>query len=270
MATPPVHIAPPASPNAPLPPRHPQGSGVRTSSLVGVLGADLFPGHTLDGPMLPATDPLTTPPRSQPLPSPLKSDAPSTMVDPFAAISSGPDLRSSPGVSRASLQNAALHENSLSDAPRAPSVPPVRALAETPYAARQTSRSVTDGEGTPKVPSAALGALSWVSLLLAVVVVVVGGAFSAWTAGIVDLDPHVLPVLESRFALLPPRSFTGRDDVTVDELLRRANEAKTANDLVGEGVLLKQAAAAAPLDADLQARLSQLLRALGLPPPPVR
>lgn len=117
---------------------------------------------------------------------------------------------------------------------------------------------------TPTPPSAVLQAFSWLTLLFACVVVVGGGAFSAWTAGIVDLDAAVLPVLEAKVGIVPPRSYTGRDDVTVDELLRAAEKARATQDLVGEGVFLKRAAETAPLDVELKDRLARVLKALGL------
>jgi hypothetical protein len=270
--------ATPFSTNTPLPPRHPQGSGARTSSLVGVLGSDLFPGRGPEGPTLPPSGP--PPPRS----GPLASDAPSTTIDPFAAIGSGPDLRSNPGVPRAALQSAgrespaqqsaaqqsaalqsaAQQDSARVDAARSQPTSGSRPLAEAVNFARPMPRSSSEGMRTPTPPSAVLQAFSWLTLLFACVVVVGGGAFSAWTAGIVDLDAAVLPVLEAKVGIVPPRSYTGRDDVTVDELLRAAEKARATQDLVGEGVFLKRAAETAPLDVELKDRLARVLKALGL------
>lgn len=242
--------------SAPLPPRHPQGGPQRTSSLVGVLGADLFPSRPPEGPTLPQ-DPNAPVPRSNafnvpPTGNPMRSDAPSTAVDPFAAAMTPTGPRSTPGVPRAALADSAARESpkKTGEVPRA-----TRPVAETPVDVKRPAR-----------PSAVLSLASWLALSLGVLLVLWGGLFSGWAASLVDLDRALLPALERRFEIAPPRSFTGKDDVSVEELTKIADAARARGDLVAEGVALRRARAAAPLDDALGARLTRVLNELKAPP----
>lgn len=160
--------------------------------------------------------------------------------------------RSAPGVSRAALAESASREGAkkASDFSRA-----ARPIAETPI----------DGQRPPP-PSAVLSLASWLALSLAVLLVLWGGLFSGWAASLVDLDRALLPTLEERFEVTPPRSFTGKDDVSVQELTKLADAARARGDLVAEGVALRRARAIAPLDDALGARLTRVLAELSAPP----
>ncbi|MBM4280110.1 MAG: hypothetical protein FJ137_04940 [Deltaproteobacteria bacterium] len=183
--------------------------------------------------------PSTTPPTQSPpatRPRPLRADD-----DPFAHIARedpeeapatpAPQRRAEPGVGA-----------------------PPRERPRTVVTATAAPASIVQGEVTSTRalrrarPSAVATIGSWAALALAGACALGGAMFAAWTSEAVDLDPTLLPTLEARFGVSPPRSFVGRDDRPFDELAAAAEASGAAGDLPGAAVLWKQALARRPED----------------------
>ena len=180
--------------------------------------------------------------------------APSGDDDPFARLNI--DARQDPGLNVPTIERLR------------PTPPPPRpAPTQAPLSSTTTSTAAPAKLARPpkeyRPPSRAMEAASWVFVGLGAISAVGGVVFAAWTSEAIDLDATLMPIVEEKLGVHPPRSFIGRDDVEIDVLRREAMAKESAGDLPAAAVLWRRVIARDDADATAKTALPRVMTALG-------
>lgn len=209
--------------------------------------------------MMRTFDPSGPPPSG---PSTSMPPAPAGDDDPFARLNidarqdSRQDPRQDPGLNVPTIER-------LRPTPPPPRPSPTQApLSSTsPSTAAPAKLARPPKEYRP--PSRAMEAASWVFVGLGAISAVGGVVFAAWTSEAIDLDATLMPIVEEKLGVQPPRSFIGRDDVEIDVLRRDAMAKESAGDLPAAAVLWRRVIARDDTDATAKTALPRVMTALG-------
>jgi predicted Zn finger-like uncharacterized protein len=184
--------------------------------------------------------------------------------DPFANL----DLNA-PAPSLASSLPSSSSSSSLPSSSKSPSSSMSSSEIERPRPATQIPRASSlpapalaqPGRAQQDSFAGAIG--SYVALAAAVVAVVGGMTFAGWTSESLDLDDTLMASFENGLGVRPPRSFTGKDDVPLDELRRAATAKESAGDLASAAVLWRRVRARDASDQTARTAEPRVLTALG-------
>ncbi len=251
---------PVAQPGQPQPQRPMQGVGAQPRDLMEELG--LPPAGSAPAPILPDDDffdralagaPPAPPPGQRRLPSsaPLDLDGP-TNTQGYIPIS----MSSQPGA------------------------PPItgsgQAVSSTTTGKHQTVAPTSTGKHQTVAPTAAptggsareTGELprligSWALVTLGGAACALGLMFAGWTAGALDLDRQLLPVLSQTLGVDTPYAFDGKSGEALDAVVQRAQAARARGDFADEVLQWTRVLQRDPRYGGAEDARRQALQALG-------